>query len=31
MAATIRRCAWFLVFLAAVLAAWGGWMLFELS
>lgn len=31
MASIIRRSAWFLVCLALVLAAWGGWMLYVLS
>lgn len=31
LAANIRRSAWFLVFLATVLASWGGWMLYVLS
>lgn len=30
-AASIRFCAWFLLLVSAVLAAWGGWMLYVLS
>jgi hypothetical protein len=31
VASRVRWCAWFLMFLAATLGAWGGWMLYVLA
>ncbi len=31
IASSIRFCAWFLLLVAALLAVWGGWMLYVLS